>query len=308
MMCGKEAVDLLLAKDMATAKACANQISEYNESRKELDKKVTEEAIAQVDSDPELAQKKSLLVFNPSWHKGVIGIVASRLTEHYYRPAIVLTSSGDGFASGSARSIQGVNVYNAINACRDLVETFGGHSFAAGLTLKETNIPEFSRRMEEYVEQHITPAQECQHLDIDLEISFSDINLRLFKGIRSLAPFGAGNMKPMFVCRGIKDNGSSRLVGKTLEHIRLELVDPVTGVEQNGIAFNAADRIDIVKSGEPFDIVFTIEENSYSPSTVQLLVRDIKRAADQSARSECPYTTDFKHEDALPESIQMVHA
>ncbi len=308
MMCGKEAVDLLLAKDMTTAKACANQISEYNESRKELDKKVTEEAIAQVDADPELAQKKSILVFNPSWHKGVIGIVASRLTEHYYRPAVVLTASGDGFASGSARSIQGVNVYNAINACRDLVETFGGHSFAAGLTLREANIPEFTRRMEEYVETHITPAQECQHLDIDLEISFSDINLRLYKGIRSLAPFGAGNMKPMFVCRGIKDNGQSRLVGKTMEHIRLELVDPATGTEQNGIAFNAADKFDIVKSGEPFDIVFTVEENSYNPSTVQLMVRDIKRQADSSAHSECPYTSDYKHEDALPESLQTVHA
>jgi single-stranded-DNA-specific exonuclease len=159
------------------------------------------------------------------------------------------------------------------------------------------------------VETHITPAQECQHLDIDLEISFSDINLRLYKGIRTLSPFGAGNMKPLFVSRGIKNNGQSRLVGKTLEHIRLELVDPATGVEQNGIAFNAADKMEIVESGEPFDIVFTVEENSYNPACVQLMVRDIKRSDDSSSRhSASPYTPDFHHEDALPESLQTVHA
>jgi single-stranded-DNA-specific exonuclease len=307
MMCGKEAVDLLLAKDMNTAKECARQISEYNENRKELDKKVTEEAIAQVDADPDLAHKKSLLVYNQTWHKGVIGIVASRLTEHYYRPAIVLTSAGNGLASGSARSIQGVNVYNAINSCRDLVETFGGHSFAAGLTLREDRIPEFTQRMEEYVEQNITPAQQCQHLDIDLEISFADINIKLYKGIRSLSPFGAGNMKPLFVARGVKDVGTSKLVGKNLEHIRLELIDPVTGVEQNGIAFNAAEKFSIVQSEEPFDIVFTVEENSYSPTTVQLMVKDIKRSHEAQECGECPYV-DYSQEEMCPESLQTVHA
>ncbi len=304
MMCGKEAVDLLTAKDMKTAKECAAHIAEYNESRKELDKKITEEAIAQVDADRDLDNKKSILVFNPNWHKGVIGIVASRLTEYYYRPAIVLTSA-NGFASGSARSIQGFNVYNAIESCRDIIENFGGHSFAAGLTLHEENIPELARRIEEYVEQHITPSQEQQHLDIDMEIKFKDATLRLYKSIKTLAPFGPGNTKPLFVTRKILDCGTSRLVGKDSEHIRLELVDPETNTTQNGIAFNAAEKIEIIKSGKPFDIIYTIEENTYVNNCVQLLVKDIKYSDDTLNMNH-----DFEvcREEPMPESLQTVHA
>ncbi len=308
MMCGKEAVDLLIAKDMETAKACAEHIADYNESRKELDKRVTEEAIAQVEAEGNLDNKKSILVFNPNWHKGIIGIVASRLTEHYYRPAIVLTSA-NGFASGSARSIQGFSVYNAIESCRDLVENFGGHSYASGLTLREENIPELTRRIEEYVEKHITPAQEQQHLDIDMEISFKDATPRLYKQLKSLAPFGPGNNKPLFVSRNISDYGTSRIVGKESEHIRLELIDPETGFIQNGIAFNQADKFDIIKSGKPFDIVYTIEENSYNTGNIQLLIKDIKESNTPNTYhcdDDVYHHTEGEHLDVG--SLQSVHA
>lgn len=276
MMCGKEAVDLLVAKDMEVAKVCATHIAEYNENRKELDKRVTEEAFEQVEK-MDIGDKKSLLVFNPTWHKGVIGIVASRLTERYYRPAVVLTSAC-GYASGSARSIQGFDVYGAINACRDLVENFGGHTFAAGLTLREENIPALAERFEQWVEEHITDTQQHQHLDIDMEVKFNEVTPRLYKNLKTLAPFGPGNSKPLFVTRRIKDHGNSRLVGKDNEHIRLELVDPSTNFTHNGIAFNLASKFDIVKSGKPFDIVYTVEENTYSNNNIQLLVKDIKES------------------------------
>jgi len=276
MMCGKEAVDLLVARDMETARECAERISEYNETRKDLDKRVTEEALQMVDK-MDLTGKKSVLVYNSSWHKGVVGIVASRLTEHYYRPAIVLTSAL-GFASGSARSIQGFDVYSAINSCRDIIENFGGHTFAAGLTLREDKIPELTERVERWVEEHITDAQQHQHLDIDMEVKFNEVTPRLFKSLRILAPFGPGNQKPLFVARRVKDSGHTRLVGREQEHIRLEMTDPLTGFNHNGIAFNQANKLDIVKSGKPFDVVFTIEENTYSQNNIQLLVKDIKES------------------------------
>ena len=209
--------------------------------------------------------------------KGVIGIVASRLTEHYYRPAIVLTSAL-GFASGSARSIQGFDVYSAINSCRDIIENFGGHTYAAGLTLKEEKIPELTERIERWVEEHITDVQQRQHLDIDMEVKFNDVTPRLYKSLRVLSPYGPGNQKPMFVVRRIKDQGRSRLVGKEQEHIRLELIDPVTNFTHNGIAFNQASKFELVKSGKPFDIVFTIEENTFSKNNIQLLVKDIRES------------------------------
>ena len=274
MMCGKEAVDLLTARDEQTADAVAARIAEYNDSRKDLDKRVTEEAFQMVDA-MDISDKHSILVYNPSWHKGVIGIVASRLTEHYYRPAVVLTTAC-GFASGSARSVQGFDVYSAIDSCRDLIENFGGHTYAAGLTLKESNIPELTRRLEQWVDDHITLAQQRQHLDIDMEVKFREVTPRLYRNLKPMDPFGPGNNKPLFVPRRIKDQGNSRLVGRNNEHIRMEMVDPETGFTHNGIAFNMADKFDIVKSGKPFDVVFTIEENTYNSNSIQLLVKDIK--------------------------------
>ena len=283
MMYGKEAVDLLTAKDEKSAKAVADKIAEYNESRKDLDKRVTEEAFQMVDA-LDISNKKSILVYNPSWHKGVIGIVASRLTEHYYRPAVVLTTAC-GFASGSARSIQGFDVYSAIDSCRDLVENFGGHTYAAGLTLPEKNIPELTKRFEQWVEDHITLVQQQKHLDIDMEVRFREVSPRLYRNLKALAPYGPGNNKPLFVARRIKDQGNTRLVGRNNEHIRLEMVDPETNFQHNGIAFNLSEKFDLVKSGKPFDIVFSIEENTYNSNNIQLLVKDIKESETNSIAS-----------------------
>lgn len=305
MMCGKETVDLLITKDMNRAQECARHIAEYNESRKELDKRVTEEAIAQIEAAG-IGDRKSVLVYNPTWHKGVIGIVASRLTEHYYRPAVVLTSA-NGFASGSARSIQGFDVYKAIESCRDLIENFGGHTYAAGLTLREENIPELTLRIEQWVEEHITPAQENQHLDIDMEVKFKEVTPRLYKYLKTLAPFGPGNTKPLFVTRGIKDAGTSRLVGKELEHIRLELVDPESGFTHNGIAFNLAEKFPLVQSGKPIDIVYSIEENTYSNNNIQLLVKDIKLSEANSIGSILANIIRSKYDEVTDINLQTVH-
>ena len=281
---GKEAVDLLTEKDFSLALEKAGQINQYNETRKDLDKSMTEEAnriVAQLDG---LDQRRSIVIFNEAWHKGVIGIVASRLTEIYYRPAVVLTRTND-LATGSARSVSGFDVYKAIEHCRDLLENFGGHTYAAGLTLREENIPQLAERIEKWVEDHITDAQQQQHLDIDMEVRFREVTNRLYKSLKMLAPFGPGNNKPIFVSRHIKDHGGSRLVGRELEHIRLELVDPDTGFTHNGIAFNMAEKYDIIKSGKPFDIVYTVEENTYANNNIQLLVKDIKESENNSIAS-----------------------
>ena len=304
MMNGKEAVALLIARDDKTAEQCASHIAEYNESRKELDKRITEEAFRMVDQ-MDIAERKSILIYNPTWHKGVIGIVASRLTEYYYRPAIVLTSAC-GYASGSARSIQGFDVYHAIDSCRDLVENFGGHTFAAGLTLKEEHIPELERRIEQWVGEHITPAQEQQHLDIDMEIGFREVSPRLYRNIKHLAPFGPGNSKPLFVTRHVRDGGGSRLVGKQQEHIRLELVDPATGYTHNGIAFNMASKFDIVKSGRPFDVVYNIEENSYNNNCIQLLTKDIKVSEDNNIGEILAMIIRSKDDDVVAEGLEII--
>lgn len=307
MMYGKETVDLLIAKDMSSARKIAERIGQYNEDRKELDKRVTDEAIQQVEQ-MDIQDKKSILVYNPSWHKGVIGIVASRLTEHYYRPTVVLTSSL-GYASGSARSIQGFDVYSAINSCQDIVENFGGHTFAAGLTLKESNIEELTARIEKYVEEHITEAQQQKHIDIDMEVRFKEVTPRLYRTLKTLAPYGPGNNKPTFVCRRIKDSGNTRLVGKNNEHIRLEMVDPLTGFTHNGIAFNQAEKLSIIKSGKPFDIVFTIEENTYSNNNIQLLVKDIKENETNNIASVLSLLIHNTKEDdvSTAENISQLH-
>lgn len=305
MLNGKDAVDLLVARDMETAEACARRIAEYNESRKELDKQVTEEALRQV-AGMHIEGKKSLVVYNPSWHKGIIGIVASRLTEHYYRPVVVLTSA-NGMASGSARSIQGFDVYHAIDSCRDLVENFGGHTYAAGLTLREENIPELTRRIELWVDQHITEEQQQQHLDIDVEVPFHDITPRLFKSLRALSPFGPGNSKPLFVSRHLYDAGGSRLVGKNREHIRLEVIEPISGFRHNGIAFNMSDKFDIVKSGKPFDMAYNIEENAYKPNNIQLFAKDIKISEDNQISQVLAMILQSKYDDVDSAGYENAH-
>ncbi len=276
MQSGKEAVDLLVSRDAADALAKAKEIDRYNQDRKELDKQITEEANAFIEEHAaSLADKKAIVIYNKNGHKGIIGIVASRLTELYYKPTVVLTYAG-GLATGSSRSVQGFDVYGAVDSARDLLENFGGHTYAVGLSLKEENIPEFTRRFEEYVTANIRHDQLRPTLDIDAYLTFSEITTDFLHLLRRFNPFGPGNAKPVFCTRAVKDFGTSKLVGKQNEHIKLEIVDDTSGKVMNGIAFNAAKDFPHIHAGKPFDIVYTIEENKRkSLQSVQLMVKGI---------------------------------
>lgn len=278
MQRGIEAVDLLVARDFHTALACAKAIDGYNSDRKELDKRITDEANAIIDRIAErLSSRRSMVIYNKDWHKGIIGIVASRLTEMYYKPVVVLTLH-NGLATGSSRSSQGFDVYKAVDACRDLLENFGGHSYAVGLSLCEENIPAFTKRFEEYVARNILPEQLQPTVEVDAEIVFGDLTNRFLKALKQFNPFGPGNEKPVFRTRMVSDFGTSKLVGKNNEHIKLELTDETSGKVMDAIAFNQVDKWPIVKSGKPFTICYTIEENrhrSAKPGAFQLLVSEI---------------------------------
>ncbi|MBO5053939.1 MAG: single-stranded-DNA-specific exonuclease RecJ [Muribaculaceae bacterium] len=277
MQSGREAVELLVARDIKDANERAAAIDQYNKDRKELDKRITDEANAIIEKRGESeSSKKSIVIYNKDWHKGIIGIVASRLTELYYKPSVVLTLS-NGIATGSSRSVQGFDVYKAVESARDLLENFGGHAYAVGLSLKEENIPEFTRRFEDYVKDHILPSQLTPQLDIDAMLPFARITPEFVSMLRLFNPFGPGNQKPVFCTNGVKDFGTSKLVGKNLEHIKLELVDDTSGKVFNGIAFNMAQYFDHIHSGKPFDICYTIEENKHrnATSSLQLMVKQI---------------------------------
>ncbi len=278
MQSGREAVELLVSRDFSDAYQRAKNIDQYNKDRKELDKRITEEANAILERHNErLNDKKSIVIYNKDWHKGIIGIVASRLTELYYKPAVVLTLS-NGLATGSSRSVQGFDVYSAIDASRDLLENFGGHTYAVGLSLKEENIPEFTRRFEEYVAENILPSQLTPQLDIDAFLTFSEITPEFLSLLRRFNPFGPGNQKPVFCSRGVMDFGTSKLVGKHLEHIKLELVNNTSGKVFNGIAFNMGEFFEHIHARKPFDICYTIEENKHQSSAghIQLQVKEIR--------------------------------
>jgi len=215
-------------------------------------------------------------VYKPDWHKGVIGIVASRLSEEFYKPTIVLTQS-NGLASGSARSVPGFDIYKAIDSCRDLLENFGGHMYAAGLSLKEEHIEEFTRRFEAFVCTNILEEQTYPQIDVDAELRFSDVTPKFYRVLKQFGPFGPGNMKPVFVTRKVIDYGTSRLVGKEQEHLKLELVDSSSENVMNGIAFRMHAFNTHLKALNPLDICYTIEENTFNGNTnIQLMIKDIK--------------------------------
>lgn len=280
MQSGREAVELLVARDSTDALHRARAIDQYNRDRKELDKRITEEANDIISQRGEAeADKKALVIYNKNWHRGIIGIVASRLTELYYKPSVVLTLS-NGLATGSSRSVQGFDVYRAVESARDLLENFGGHTYAVGLSLKEENIPEFSRRFEEYVAKNILPSQRQPLLEIDAVITFSEITPTFFAMLNRFNPFGPGNQKPVFCTRNVKDFGTSKLVGRHSEHIKLELVDDTSGKVYNGIAFNMARHFEHIHAGLPFDICYTIEDNKHYPGggALQLQIKEIRPA------------------------------
>ena len=274
MQNGTEAVDLLVEKDFARALAEANHVNEYNDQRRDIDKQMTEEAneiVARLESQQHM---QSIVLYDENWKKGVVGIVASRLTEMYFRPTVVLTII-DGLATGSARSVAGFDIYDAIKSCRDLLLNFGGHTYAVGLSLKQENIPEFRRRFQEYVSNHILPEQTQALLDIEEEVDFRDINKKLLNDLKKFAPHGPNNPKPLFCTRNVYDYGTSKVVGRNQEHIKLELVDSKSSNVMNGIAFGQSAAARYIKSKRSFDIVYTIEENTYKRSEIQLQIEDI---------------------------------
>lgn len=272
---GKESVDLLVEKDFSTALSQAKHINEYNEQRKDIDKQMTEEANIIVSKLENQRHQSSIVLYDENWKKGVIGIVASRLTEIYFRPTVVLTRDGE-FATGSARSVMGFDVYAAIKSCRDLLVNFGGHTYAAGLTLRWDDIPEFRRRFQEFVDEHIMPEQQEANINMDAIIDFKDISKRLYNDLKRFSPFGPGNTKPLFCTKAVYDYGTSKVVGREQEHIKLELVDSKSSTVVNGIAFGQSAAARYIKSKRSFDIVYTIEDNVFKRNQVQLQIEDIR--------------------------------
>ena len=275
MQNGSEAVALLVERDPQKAHRMALQINAYNDQRKDLDKEMTQEANHIVEQLDPSHEQRAIVIYNEEWHKGIIGIVASRLTEVYTRPAVVLTRTDD-MATGSARSVGGFDVYRAIDSCRDLLENFGGHTYAAGLSMKVENVPEFKRRFEEYVNEHILDSQIQPELNIDGLLDFKDINHRFYVDLRKFTPFGPDNPKPLFATEHVYDYGTSKVVGHHQEHIKLELVDNKSSNVVSGIAFGQSSQVRFIKSKRAFDICYSIEENSHKRSEVQLQIEDIR--------------------------------
>lgn len=277
---GRESVDLLIEKDFGTARNKAKHIDEYNEQRKDIDKQMTEEAnqiVARLESQK---HRSSIVLYDENWKKGVVGIVASRLTEIYIRPTVVLTRDGE-FASGSARSIDGFDIYSAIKSCRDMLVNFGGHTYAAGLTLRWDRVKEFRQRFQKYVEDHIQPELTEAILNIDAQIDFKDISKKLHNELKKFSPFGPSNTKPVFFTTDVYDYGTSKVVGREQEHIKLELVDSKSSAVVNGIAFGQSASARYIKSKRSFDIAYTIEENIFKHNAVQLQIEDIRPAEDE---------------------------
>ena len=271
---GAEAVRLLITDDAEAAMRFAQDIDSYNHDRRDYDSRTTDEALEQLEKDPMNSAKHTTVVFSPDWHKGVVGIAASRLTETYYRPTIVLTAGEDDIISGSARSVSDFDIYTAIDSCRDLLTNFGGHKFAAGLSMHKSDLPEFKRRFEEYVAAHITPEQQVPTLDVEAEVELSDMNWKMYKILQCLEPFGPGNERPLFLCRNLINNHGTRAVSDG-RHLHLDLTDRV--VAMAGIAFGEGDKAIHLQNGKSVDVCFYLDENTYrGHTTLQMNAQDIK--------------------------------
>ena len=278
---GRESVNLLVEKDFAVAFDKAKHINEYNEQRKDIDQQMTEEANLIVGRLESQQKHSSIVLYDENWKKGVIGIVASRLTEIYVRPTVVLTRDGE-LATGSARSVAGFDIYAAIKSCRDLLLNFGGHTYAAGLTLRWDDVKEFRDRFQAYVEEHILPEHTEAALNIDAVIDLKDITKKMHSELKKFGPFGPGNTKPMFATMNVYDFGTSKVVGREQEHIKLELVDSKSNNVMSGIAFGQSAAARYIKSKRSFNIAYTIEDNIFKHNDVQLQIEDIQPTEGQA--------------------------
>ncbi len=281
MESGRLAVELLTAADDRTAARIAAQINDNNNERKSIDREITREALEMVQNGKCLACENATIVYNPEWNKGVVGIVASRLVEAFYKPTFVLTKS-NGFVTGSARSVRGFDLYDSIERCADLLENFGGHIYAAGLTLKEENLPEFARRIEAYVAEHLTAEMSTPVVDVDSKLDFSQITPKFFRILKQFQPFGPGNSAPVFLTENVYDDGNGRKVGPAAQHLKLELIQESQPYRQIGaIGFNMAEYFDHIKAGNPIDICYCVVENYYrGNSTIQLRLKDMRERED----------------------------
>ena len=275
MKSGRAAVELLLTDDTTFARQQAEEVNQHNEERRDCDTETTKEALTMLEADATYAQRRSTVVYAPHWHKGVVGIVASRLTETYYRPTIVLTAGEDGIISGSARSVGGFDIYAAIDSCLDLLTNFGGHKYAAGLSMHIDNLPAFCERFEQYVATHIREDQLQPTLLVEAELELADITPAFYNVIRYLEPFGPGNPRPLFVSRNLINHRDTRAVGKEGEHLRLDVTDRAYAI--TGIAFKRGALAQHIQNGNPVDICYELDENTfYNRTTIQMMVQDIK--------------------------------
>jgi len=276
MESGKQAVDLLISDNPEEAFVLCEKINTHNQTRRNIDKNITEEAIKELKKFSKQFEYSNVL-YNPEWHKGVVGIVASRLIESYYKPTIILTES-NGFATGSARSVDGFDLYEAINECSDLLESFGGHMYAAGLTLKKENVQKLRERFDEVVRDRITPEQLVPQIDIDAELNFYDITPKFYRILKQFEPFGPGNMNPVFFAENVADNGQGRRVGAGGDHLKLNLIQEENPFDDiPAIAFGQGNKFKRITGGNTFDIAYTITENHFrGETTIQLNIKDIK--------------------------------
>ncbi len=278
---GRLSVELLTAADTASAMRIGEQINENNNERKSIDREITQEALEMVQSGNCVVDNNAIVVYNPSWNKGVVGIVASRLVEAFYKPTVVLTKS-NGFVTGSARSVAGFDLYACIEQCSDLLENFGGHVYAAGLTMKEENVQEFARRVDGFVNVKITREMLIPVVELDSRLDFAQITPKFLRLLKQFQPFGPGNGNPVFLTENVYDDGNGRKVGAGGVHMKLDLIQESQPYRQiAAIAFNMADYFDYIKSGNPFDVCYSIVENYYrGNSTIQLRVKDLHERED----------------------------
>lgn len=281
METGRLAVELLTSRSLSEAMQIGEKINESNNERKNIDREITQEALDMVQTGNCLCNGSAMIVYNPQWNKGVVGIVASRLVEAYYKPTVVLTKS-NGFVSGSARSISGFDLYGAIESCADLLENFGGHVYAAGLTLKEENLSEFARRMDEYISAKIETEMMTPVIEVDSKLNFARITPKFFRILKQFQPFGPGNHNPVFLTENVYDAGTGRKVGAGGVHMKLDLIQEDQPYHQiSSIAFNMAEHYDHIKEGNPFDICYSIVENYYrGNSSIQLRIKDLRERED----------------------------
>jgi len=278
MESGRNSVELLISNTIESAVEKAEQINQFNTERRNLDTQITQQAMDLISRDPDFHKKRATIVYNPDWHKGVLGIVASRLTEHFYRPTIILTKA-NGLITGSARSVKDFDIYNAIDQCFDLLEHFGGHKYAAGLSIRPENFDTFRERFENIVANTIEERMRVPEIEIDAKVRLTSISTKFYKILKQFAPFGPENMAPIFMTEGVVDTGFACVVGKN--HLKLSVIHPdISGFPLAAIAFQQGDKLGIVQSGRPFSICYHIEENEWNGHvSLQLNIKDIKPLA-----------------------------